>query len=165
MVIEERKTLAWHETLEIHELVAAQSNGLMKLKMSISKIKDHELKNVYKKTIEDMELNVKELLPFYPAAPIYDNREEVRQKDAGFYAGDLLGFCKATVRNYAIAITETATPTLRKTFIKQLLRAIECHARIFNYMYKKGLYPAYHLDQLLSNDLKNAKKALSMKYK
>ncbi len=32
-------------------------------------------------------------------------------------------------------------------------------------MYKKGLYPAYHLDQLLSNDLKNAKKALSMKYK
>ena len=30
-------TLAWHETLEIHELVAYQSNALMDLKMSVNK--------------------------------------------------------------------------------------------------------------------------------
>lgn len=38
MTFEDRKTLAWHETLEIHELVASQSNGLMKLKMAIKKL-------------------------------------------------------------------------------------------------------------------------------
>ena len=31
-------TLAWHETLEIHELVAYQSNALMDLKMSMNKM-------------------------------------------------------------------------------------------------------------------------------
>jgi spore coat protein F len=31
--------LAWHETLELHELVAAQSNALMKLKKAYPKVK------------------------------------------------------------------------------------------------------------------------------
>lgn len=31
-------TLAYHETLELHELVAFQSNALIKLKMSVGKI-------------------------------------------------------------------------------------------------------------------------------
>ena len=39
--------LAWHETLEIHELVAFQSNALMDLKMSVNKIKDAELKKLW----------------------------------------------------------------------------------------------------------------------
>ncbi len=32
--------LAWHETLEIHELVAFQSIGLMKLKKAYPKVTD-----------------------------------------------------------------------------------------------------------------------------
>lgn len=31
------KTLAWHETMELHELIAAQSVGLVKIKKSMKK--------------------------------------------------------------------------------------------------------------------------------
>ncbi|CAM4222665.1 spore coat protein [Lederbergia lenta] len=162
---EDRKRLAWHETLEIHELVAAQSNGLMKLKMSIGKIDDPELSKIYKQAIQDLELNLNELISFYSSMPSGE-RAESNKDLLGFYAGDLLALSKILVRNYAIAITiaiaiaitETATPILRKTLTEQMLRAIICHEKIFNYMYKKGLYPAYDLSQLLNNDLKNAKK-------
>lgn len=37
--MDERRTLAWHETLEMHELVAFQSNGLIKLKKMIREVK------------------------------------------------------------------------------------------------------------------------------
>lgn len=163
MTMEERKTLAWHETLEIHELVAAQSNGLIKLKMSIGKIDDPELKKIYKQAIQDLVLNLNELMGFYSSMPS-DQRAESNKDLLSFFAGDLLAFSKAMVRNYAGAITETATPILRKTLTNQLLRAIKCHEKIFNYMYKKGYYPAYDLNQLLKNDLKNAEKAISMEY-
>ncbi|SEL58945.1 spore coat protein F [Paenibacillus sp. cl141a] len=33
--------LAWHETLEIHELTAFQANHLMAFKMSVHDVKDH----------------------------------------------------------------------------------------------------------------------------
>ena len=37
------KILAWHETLEMHELVAFQSIGLMKLKIGLNNIQDSNL--------------------------------------------------------------------------------------------------------------------------
>jgi spore coat protein F len=163
MSIDIRQTLAWHETLEIHELVAFQSIGLIKLKMAIKKINDPELRKIYNNAIKGMELNVSELIKFYPSAP-NPSREEALRNDLGFYAGDLLGLSKSLVRNYSIAITETATPILRETLVNQLLRAIKSHESVFNYMYKKGYYPSYDLVQLLNNDLKNAQKALSMDY-
>ncbi|MCL6574081.1 MAG: spore coat protein [Bacillus sp. (in: Bacteria)] len=162
---EERKLLAWHETLELHEIVAFQSLGLMKLKMSLKKVTDPELKELYKKCIHDLEGNLKELLKFYPSAqgsPARD--EEEMREDMGFFASDLLGLSKTLVRNLAIAITETATPALRKTFSKQLLSAIHGHERVFNYMLKHGYYPAYDLGLLLGHDIENAHKALKMKF-
>ncbi|WP_077617620.1 spore coat protein [Bacillus sinesaloumensis] len=157
-----QKTLAWHETLELHELVAFQSIGLMKLKDAIGKVKEKELKELYRQTIRDLEANLNELMAFYKMAP----RSEVdeRRLDPVFYAGDLLAFAKTSVRNYAIAITETATPQLRNVFSKHLQKAIECHARVFNYMYKHGYYPSYDFEKLLANDVTLARKALSMKY-
>ena len=47
-------TLAWHETLEIHELVSFQSIGLMKLKMGLNNIQDQNLQRIYLQTIEDL---------------------------------------------------------------------------------------------------------------
>jgi spore coat protein F len=41
------KHLAWHETLDLHELVAFQATGLIKLKKSVRKVKDTELRNLY----------------------------------------------------------------------------------------------------------------------
>jgi spore coat protein F len=159
---EERRSLAWHETLELHELVAFQSNGLMKLKRTIEKVTDPELKAIYRKSIMDIEGNLKELLPFYATAAQLPQREE-QLIDEGYFSGNLLGLCKTTVRNYAIAITETATPQLRSILTTHINKAIKGHDRIFNYMHKRGFYPAYDLGELLSNDLINAKKALDMK--
>lgn len=162
---EERKALAWHETMKLHESVSFQSLGLMKLKMSIKKITDHELKELYKKYIHDLEGNLKELLKFYPSAQGYHARdEEDLREDMGFFAADLLGHSKELVHSLASAITETATPSLRKTFTNQLLGAINGHERVFNYMNKHGYYPSYDLGLLLGHDIENAQKALRMSF-
>lgn len=159
---EERKLLAWHETMELHEIVAFQSVGLMKLKMSIKKVTDPELKELYKKYIYELEANLKELLKFYPNAQGYHERDEDVREDTGFFAGDLLGFSKTLVRNLSAAVTETATPALRKVFTHQLTAAIHGHERVFNYMHKHGYYPAYDLGVMLGHDIENAHRALKM---
>ncbi|WP_067727483.1 spore coat protein [Oceanobacillus damuensis] len=155
--------LAWHETLEVHELVAFQSIGLMKLKMFIGEVKDAELRKIYEHTIKGLENNLEELLRFYSLAPRSEEEAE-RDMDTGFFAGDLLAFAKTAVRNYAIAITETATPALRETLNKQLQAAIRTHEMIFNYMYRKSLYPSYDLEKLLQNDIRLASKAIKLRY-
>ncbi|UUZ86823.1 spore coat protein [Paenibacillus sp. P26] len=53
-------------------------------------------------------------------------------------------------------------PHIRNVLIKQLSQEIHAHARIFNYMLARGLYPSYHLDQMIQNDLNNAQKVLSI---
>jgi len=45
------KTLAWHKTLEMHELVAFQSIGLMKLKIGLNNIQDSNLQRIYLQTM------------------------------------------------------------------------------------------------------------------
>ncbi|WP_099157433.1 spore coat protein [Virgibacillus ndiopensis] len=157
--------LAWHETMEIHELVALQSIALMKLKSSVDKIQDGMLRALYLQTIKDLEMNITELIQFYSLAPRNDDEYDRRELGTGFYAGDLLGFAKTAVRTYAAAITETATPALRETLNKHLQKTIQTHGKVFNYMYGKGMYPAYNLEKLLQNDLQNAHKALEMNYK
>ncbi|MFD1040426.1 spore coat protein [Virgibacillus byunsanensis] len=156
--------LAYHETLEIHELVAFQSVGLMKMKKSVGEIQDAELRTLYVNSIKALEQNITELLQFFKSAPREDEEFDTRNVGAAFYAGDLLAFFKTAVRNYAIAITETATPVLRETLTKQLQKAIQTHALVYAYMYKKGLYPSYNMEKLLKNDIKNAHMALKMKY-
>ncbi|MCY8175788.1 spore coat protein [Bacillus inaquosorum] len=159
--MDERRTLAWHETLEMHELVAFQSNGLIRLKKMIREVRDPQLRQLYSVSIQAVEQNLRELLPFFPQAPREDEEEE--RADDPFYSGDLLGFAKTSVRSYAIAITETATPQLRNILVKQLNAAIQLHAQVFQYMYQHGYYPAYNLSELLKNDVRNANRALSMK--
>ena len=162
---ENRKKLAWHETLELHELVAFQSVGLMKLKMSIKMVTDPELKELYRLYIQDLEKNLNELLKYYPSAQGYQTREEEEvREDIGFFAGDLLALSKTMVRNLSVAITETATPALRRTFTHQLMGAIQGHERVFNYMHKHGYYPSYDLGLLLGHDIENAQKALRMRF-
>lgn len=161
---EERRLLAWHETLELHELVAFQSTGLMKLKMSINKVTDAELKELYRKCIHELEANINDLLKFYPNAQGFQSREEDVREDLGFFAADLLALSKTLVRNMGIAITEVATPALRKVLTNHLMTAIRGHERVFNYMHSRGYYPAYDLGQLLGHDMEIAQKALRMRY-
>jgi len=161
------KHLAWHETLEVHELVAFQSIGLMKLKHAIGEVRDDMLRNLYLQCIKDMENNLKELTQFYSLAPreTEEDEEDFRNLGDGFYAGDLLVLTKNCVKNYGASITEIATPVLRETLNKHLQKAIESHGNVFAYMFDRGEYPAYDLKKLLQNDLKNANKALKMEYK
>jgi spore coat protein F len=155
------KTLAWHETLEMHELVAFQAIGLMKLKTGLNNVKNPNLQRIYLETIKELEANLKELLQFYSSAPHPGESSDYRITDS-FLAGDLLAFTKSAVRNYAVAITETATPALRAVLMKQLNLAVNSHERIYSYMYANGLYPSYDLNKLLQNDIKLAKNAISM---
>ncbi|WP_062050913.1 spore coat protein [Bacillus sp. JCM 19034] len=153
--------LAWHETLEIHELVAFQSIGLMKLKKVYAEVTDPVLQQLYSEAINGLSTNIRELLEFYPMAPRTDeNEDHTREDQLPFYAGDLLALFKTGVRNYAIAITETATPVLRNVLKQHLNRAIDTHAKVFHYMYGKSYYPSYDLERLLQNDVNLASKAL-----
>ena len=61
--------LAWHETLDLHELVAFQANGLIKLKKSVRNISDQTLQSLYIKAINAIQNNLKELVQFYSYAP------------------------------------------------------------------------------------------------
>ncbi|WP_213617960.1 spore coat protein [Paenibacillus sp. J22TS3] len=157
-----KQHLAWHETLEMHELVAFQSNHLMGFKMTLPGVTDPQLRALYEETIRSLEKNLKELLPYFSQAPVVGTRSIPSGDLTAFHAAHLLLFAKTAVRNYAIAITETATPQLRETFQKQLNNAINLHGKVFYFMLERNLYPAYNLDQLLADDVKNAKKAMQL---
>ncbi|WP_246333833.1 spore coat protein [Thermoactinomyces mirandus] len=157
-----RRHLAWHETLDMHELVAFQANGLFMLKKTIRQIRDPKLRELYAFSIRSLEENLKELLRFYPSTPKV--KEYNRPDETAFYAGNLLGMAKTAVRSYAIAITETATPSLREVLTKQLVKAIKWHGMIYYYMYERSYYPSYDLTRLLANDYRNATNAIQMPY-
>jgi spore coat protein F len=163
-------TLAWHETLELHELTAFQTFNLIKLKKSFSKMTDSSLKSLYSNSIRTLEYNLRDLLRFFSQAPSAEPQGSTsRQKpklseDSAFNTEELLFLSKSLIRNYAAAITETATPALRKVLVRHLESAIHLHTQIFHFMYDRQLYPAYNLNQLLSNDYRNAQRAMRQSY-
>lgn len=154
--------LAWHETLELHELTAYQSNQLMMFKMVVGDVRDPQLHALYLEAIQSVEQNLKELLQYFPLAPQGQRQNSQGMDLTAFYAGQLLGFAKTAVRSYAIGITETATPQLRETLQKQLNGAIALHGKIYYFMLERGLYPSYDLPKLLASDVATANKALSL---
>jgi spore coat protein F len=162
--------LAWHETLELHEVVATLAYQLIAFKMQLANVQDPTLRGLYTEAIHGLEQDMRDLLPYYEKAPIStmrsDNREPFRPTPTGvdltaFYARNLLGFFKTATHNYAVVITETATPSLHEMFQRHLQTAIKMHFKVFNFMLERNYYPAYNLDQLLASDLRNAKTALS----
>ncbi|PQD95377.1 spore coat protein [Pradoshia eiseniae] len=157
-------SLAYHEALELHELVAMESNMLITLKNEVGNVPDQELKNLYGATIKVMQRYLKDLLVFFPKAPTRMEDAQRARQEAGYYAGNILIQVKTLIRTYAIAITETATPVLRRTLVNQLNGLIDLHAQIFSYMSKNGLYSAFDMKKLIDNDVKNAQKAIDMKY-
>lgn len=163
--------LAWHETLELHEVVATLAHYLKEFKMQLANIQDPTLRGLYTETIQGLEQDALDLLPYFEKAPISTMRSDSHEPNrptptkvdlTAFYARKLLIFTKTAVRNYAAVVTETATPSLHEMFQRHLQNAIKLHTRVFNFMMERNYYPAYHLDQLLADDLRNVKAALSM---
>lgn len=77
-------------------------------------------------------------------------------------ATELLVSAKATVRTYAVALTETASPDVRKVLKKQLDQAIDNHAKIADYMIKNEMYYAHDVDKQLEHDKEKIKKSLEL---
>ena len=77
-------------------------------------------------------------------------------------AMDFLISLKTGVRNYAVAITEAATPELRQTLDRQMEDAIAMHERMTAYMMQKGWYHPYNPVEQIQLDLKNIQTALAI---
>jgi similar to spore coat protein len=77
-------------------------------------------------------------------------------------ATDFLISAKAGVRNYTVAITETATPELKATLRAQLNDAIATHEKITSYMMAKGYYHPHNLKEQLQVDLSVSDTALNL---
>jgi similar to spore coat protein len=77
-------------------------------------------------------------------------------------ATDLLIAAKSGVQNYAIALTETTSPEVRKVLRNQLNDAITIQETIANYMVKKGYYHAYDLQEQYKVDMKTTDVALKL---
>ena len=77
-------------------------------------------------------------------------------------ATDLLFTSKAAVRNLAVAITETATPSVKKLLRRELDNAIDTHDKIAQYMIKNEMYHAYDLQEQMEHDLEKADIALKL---
>ncbi|MER2112625.1 spore coat protein [Solibacillus isronensis] len=77
-------------------------------------------------------------------------------------ATDLLITSKAAVRNLAVAITETATPAVKRILRRELDNAIDTHDKIAQYMIKNEMYHAYDLQEQMEHDLEKADIALNV---
>jgi similar to spore coat protein len=80
-------------------------------------------------------------------------------------AMDFLISAKAAVRNYTVAITETATPELKAALRSQLNDAIATHEKITNYMIAKGFYHPHNLSEQLELDLSVGDTAINLAHK
>ncbi|MDF1509079.1 spore coat protein [Robertmurraya sp. DFI.2.37] len=75
---------------------------------------------------------------------------------------DFLLTIKTGIRYYAVALTETASSTLRETLFKQLDAAIDLYEETVQLLLEKGwLYP-HDLGKQIELDLKSADMALAI---
>ena len=91
-----------------------------------------------------------------------NEQQEMAMIDDMAIATDLLITSKAAVRNLATAITETATPSVKKLLRRELDNAIDTHDKIAQYMIKNEMYHAYDLKEQMEHDLEKADIALNL---
>ncbi|QDH20386.1 spore coat protein [Saccharibacillus brassicae] len=77
-------------------------------------------------------------------------------------ATDMLLSAKTAVRSYAIALTEAASPKVRKVLKSQLDTAIKTHQQIADYMIENELYHPYDLQEQIDHDVKKSEIALEV---
>ncbi|MED4953758.1 spore coat protein [Paenibacillus macerans] len=77
-------------------------------------------------------------------------------------AMDFLLSAKTGVRNYAMAVTECATPEVKAILTKQLEEAVNTHEMIVDYMMRRGFYKPYAMDEQIGRDLQNIQTALNI---
>jgi spore coat protein CotF len=75
--------------------------------------------------------------------------------DSNMALGFLLN-AKSGVRNYAIALTEVATPEVRGVLQKQLEEAIDLHEEISDMLIRKGWFHPFNLNKQFQMDLESS---------
>ncbi|NQX46574.1 spore coat protein [Paenibacillus tritici] len=94
--------------------------------------------------------------------PIVEHMTGLNTLTDDVIAMDLLMNAKSGVRNYAMAVTECATPEVREILMKQLGEAITSHEKITEYMLQRGLYRPYHIPEQVQLDLQNIQTAMDI---
>ncbi len=77
-------------------------------------------------------------------------------------ATDFLLAAKASVRNYAVALSETTTPEVREVLRRHLNASIVTHENITKYMMSKGYYHVYNPQEQIKVDMQVADTAISL---
>lgn len=77
-------------------------------------------------------------------------------------ATDFLIGTKSAIKNYAVALTETATPEVKETLRRQLDVAIDTHEKISNYMMNRGYYHAYDPQEQKKVDMSASDKVMNL---
>jgi similar to spore coat protein len=77
-------------------------------------------------------------------------------------ASDMLIAAKAGIKNYAVAITESATTEVRNTLKQQLNDAINYHEQISNYMISKGYYNPHDVSKQIKMDISASQVAINL---
>ena len=88
-----------------------------------------------------------------------DILDQAGKKRDELIATELLVSSKATVRAYAVALTETISPEVREILKRQLSQALNQHARIADYMIEREMYHPFDLEKQVKKDKKKVKKA------
>ncbi|MGJ7921127.1 spore coat protein [Neobacillus sp. LXY-4] len=78
------------------------------------------------------------------------------------FAMDFLLAVKNGIKNYSFAITETASPELRRVLYKQMEAAMDLHAEISDLMIKKEWLHPYDFKKQFPVDLKSAETAVQI---
>lgn len=77
-------------------------------------------------------------------------------------ASDFLLAVKSGIKDYAKALSETASPQVRDTLRRHLDVAIGTHEKLINYMMDKGYYHAYNPQEQIKLDMKAAEKVINL---
>lgn len=75
---------------------------------------------------------------------------------------DLLLTVKEAIRNYSVALTETASPEVRTTIRNQMEAAIDYQTEITQFMMEKKWFHPYDVSEQQALDLKAAQNAIDI---
>ncbi|AIQ30398.1 MULTISPECIES: spore coat protein [Paenibacillus] len=94
--------------------------------------------------------------------PILEHMTGLHTLTDDVIAMDFLMNAKSGVRNYAMAVTECATPEIKQILMKQLDEAIDSYEKISIYMIERNLYHPYHIPEQIQLDLNNIQTAMNI---
>ncbi len=77
-------------------------------------------------------------------------------------ATDFLLATKTAIKNYASALSETASPQVRDVLRRHFDAAVASHEKITSYMMDKGYYHAYNPQEQIRVDMKAADTATGL---